>query len=197
VNDMLSEIREAAIAAAGAQRNARPAAQAIGRDLPASLPGQPGYRERIPPPDGPAIGEVGPDGTVRPPEVPVVDPSPFPSPGLTAAAGAPTLSTRRVVIYCGRRDDDFILSVETSPDEDPIYNRKFNVELLLCVLDVVRSLGVRIVDRTGGELKSYEIALRARDEQAPARAGAGEEGGGAEPSGGSPLAFHPHAERTG
>lgn len=168
--DPLSDIR-----AAAAQARNRPATPpGAAQVLPGSLPGQPGYTSRIPPPDGPAIGEVADNPVPYAMDVPAI-PVPIPQIG-SLMAGAPP--PRRVVVYCGR-GEDFIVSVEESQDDDALFSKRYSLETLMPILDVVRALGIKVIDRTGGELQSHEITLRASREQGPARAatnGAGSKG---------------------
>lgn len=141
--------------------------------IPASIPGTPGYNDRIPPPDGPAIGEV-PDGMLLPEQYSV-------EAALAAQQGtAPTMpgaapmmsSARRVVVYCGRGDEEFILCVETpGDDEETLLSKKFQVTELLALLEVVRALGTKVVDRTGGELTTYAISNEQSRGETPTRIG--------------------------
>lgn len=187
--DPLAQIRADAQNAIAAQRSARPS-QAPGNVLPGSLPGQPGYNNRIPPPDGPAMGEV-PDGSgTASPESQFAG---LPYAQQAVPAGLLPVSPRRVVVYCGR-GEDFVVSVEESADDEAIYSKKYDLSTLMPILDVVRALGVKVIDRTGGELASYEGNLRSRPAQRAAGPPANGKAGPREPSNWEEVPFDAGAE---
>lgn len=182
--DPLSQLRAQAMNRPAAP----PGAQQV---LPGSLPGQPGYNARIPPPDGPAMGEVDQAG------VPLIAETPNPYMSLQqAVAGVPPPSPRRVVVYCGR-GDDFVVSVEESAEDEALYSKRYDLATLMPILDVVRALGIKILDRTGGELQSSEITLRSGRNQGPTRTPTNSSGGEGERSDWSTVPLHQSAESTG
>lgn len=80
--------------------------------------------------------------------------------GLASPAAS---AQRRVAVYVGR-GDAFVLKVEENPpDWDDVYTRKMSREQVLLVLPVLRVLGIKIKDLTGGELDDQlaEDRLRA------------------------------------
>lgn len=75
--------------------------------------------------------------------------------GLASPAAS---AQRRVAVYVGR-GDAFVLKVEENPpDWDDVYTRKMSREQVLLVLPVLRVLGIKIKDLTGGELDDDQLA---------------------------------------
>lgn len=161
----------------------RPATPTDGREalpggvIPGSLPGQPGYASKIPPPDGPAIGEV-PDAPIAYSVDGQAAPLPYPTYGQPQAG--PISLARRVMIYCGR-GEDYVVSVEESAEDEALYSKRYSLSELMPILEVVRALGAKVVDRTGGELQANAIAFRSHQEQGPSRAPTRGEGSQGQP----------------
>jgi hypothetical protein len=116
-------------------------------------PGDPGYYDRIPPPEkleSSAAAAPAPE-----PAAPVKS---------EAQAALPAPALTRLGIYVGR-GEDFIVAVETAPEWDSESSRKVGGDLLLKMLPILRELGIKVVDKTGGELAVLEMEHRAQSTQ--------------------------------
>ena len=174
-----------------------PTSSGQGRDLHglAMNPGSPSYRERIPKPPCHKCGEdhfpgreydhpwtpepvavhdepVSATSMVRRPQVIDVEP----------AASTPTV---RLAVYVGR-GDAFVVAVEESPDWDTVESWKVPDSEVIQILKVVRALGVKVADKTGGELTSlgmHDASQHAQDNDR----------GATRPGGGGPRRSRPAA----
>lgn len=119
-------------------------------DLSAA-PGTPGYYAKLASSTRPAPDPVPPQASilllpnttgtaVGPPLV-----------GVTAAES----SSKRVAIYVGR-GEDFVVAVEEAPEWEAVDQWKLAPGILLALVPILRALGVRYVDRSGGEFKALE-----------------------------------------
>lgn len=82
-------------------------------------------------------------------------------PSKTSTSGVPPVLTpstvhggagdRRVFITCGR-GDSFVLAVEEGPEWEAVWQAKYDLQTVLAILPILRALGTRILDRSGGEL---------------------------------------------
>jgi hypothetical protein len=95
--------------------------------------------------------KVGNAGLVIVPSGPQASAAVPPTP---PAAGASAPSSKRVSIFPGRGDDDYILVVERreADDWEDDYKRKLPGNILAYFLPVLRALDVKLKDRTGGDL---------------------------------------------
>lgn len=100
-----------------------------------------------------------------------------PAPRTPEDAASPGGGSRRVFITCGR-GDSFVVAVEEGPDWDACWQGKFGAQTVLAFLPILRALGVKILDRTGGELTAAGMEMadgalgqsRPKAEPAPAQA---------------------------
>jgi hypothetical protein len=150
----------------------------------AMVPGSPGYTARIPRPPCHRCGEDHFPGreydhpwTQEPVTVhdePVSATSIVRRPQIIDAE--PAAPTVRLAIYVGR-GDAFVVAVESSPDWDTVESWKVPDDQVVQILKVVRALGVKVADKTGGELQSlamHDVSQHAQDyERGPARPGGG------------------------
>lgn len=139
-----------------------PGGRPVLRRLPIG-PADPGYRERIPPPE--------PDGQPLPPP-----PGPAPSPPAESAA-PPSASACRLVISFGRREGELVVGVERPPDWDIDRSYVVRAASLLEVLPLLVELGLRLKDLTGGEVFSALEEERERARVRVRRAGSAEAAG--------------------
>jgi hypothetical protein len=136
----------------------------------AMVPGTPGYNARIPKPACFTCGEdhhpnvdyghpwaaepvhdepVSASAIMRrpPPDVPVAEPSDFP-------AVQPVLQ-QRVALYVGR-GDTYVIAVEQAPDWESAQTFKVQPEQVVPLIQMARALGVKVFDKTGGDLLMLE-----------------------------------------
>jgi hypothetical protein len=124
-----------------------------------ALPTSPLYRSKIQPLPCRQCGEdhapnqtynhayLGPE-TAEP--LVVQPPEPVP-PALREHIQAST----RVAVYVGRHDL-YVVAVETSPEWESTQTFKVNDAELVVMIRMVRALGIKVVDKTGGDLASLE-----------------------------------------
>jgi hypothetical protein len=134
----------------------------------AMVPGTPGYNARIPKPPCYMCGEdhhanmtynhawepepvhdepVSASAIMRRPALDVVEPAP-----ANPLAASPQ---QRVALYVGR-GDTYVVSVETAPDWDATETFKATEGKVLPLIWMARALGVKVVDKTGGDLLMLE-----------------------------------------
>lgn len=145
-------------------------------------PTSPGYRDRIPPPAQGQVGDaisVGPNGEQR-----LILPNPE-----EQTQGAPTpapMTSRRVSLLVGR-GEDFVLCVEEPPDWESVESLKLTPDGVKIVIPILRLLGIKLVDRTAGDLALLlapkvephaQIATGQDWYENPERSGASGDGGG-------------------
>lgn len=146
-------------------------------------PGDPGWRERIPPPADARPGDVV--------SVPGSG-SQEQTASVALSAGPPAAPTdRRIVVTCGR-GDSFNLAVEVAPDWEVVDQWRFEPEQVLAALPILRALDIKIRDLTAGELAMLELEhkderVRARPAQAAAGVGPSYPGNGDLGSSGPPA----------
>lgn len=106
--------------------------------------GSAAWRARIPPPD------------------PDPGPKPAETPSLTAettanAVASSMLTTQRAAIYNSRKDNEFTLIIEQAPDWEPAEGGSWKMDgaVLQTVHRVLKVLGLKVVDRTGGDWFAY------------------------------------------
>lgn len=126
----------------------------------AMVPGTPGYNSRIPLPPCAACGEdhvptheyghpwmaqqfhdepVSAGAVSRRPVVP-----------LNATAAEP-LADVRVAVYVGR-GDTYVVAAEMAPDWETVRSFKVMPELVMPMVNLARALGIKVSDKTGGDL---------------------------------------------
>lgn len=170
-----------------------------------NFPGQPGYKAKLPKPDGPGIGEepldldmaklAETDGETHDKILGLLAQSPYPSSSDETATRTPPqiangVVAQRAAIYCGR-GESFVLMMETPPDWEPSEQWKYtDVSALIRMMDVLKAFGVRVIDRTGGELNELR-------EHAPSRTEAAPSAGTSATSEGKPAERAPAAKRGG
>lgn len=103
-------------------------------------PGTPEYNARIPPPETPTVEQVG--DLVMPNGQPMTS-----SPQQAAEHGS-----RRVAIYTPRQPDVFSIQIEEAPDWETVESFRIPEESTVHLLHVLRAIGVKIMDKTGGDL---------------------------------------------
>lgn len=108
-------------------------------------PGEPGYLDRIPPPDG--VSVVGPE------------PADLHGPGQDSGSKDRRPATMRIVLSFGRKDDQVIVGIEQAPDWDIVSSRAISEDAVKAFLPILRRL-VKVKDLTGefseGEWTSEE-----------------------------------------
>lgn len=160
----------------------------------AMVPGQPGYNERIPKPPCYKCGEdhwpnQPYDHPWEPEPAHIHDEPVQASPSFRQRTEvievAPAL---RLAVYVGR-NDLYVLSVESPPDWDAVQSFKVTDDMLLLMVRMARALGVKVYDKTGGDLVMLE--------QEDAGQHAKDNGRGAEGAGSpGPRRPGPPADRT-
>lgn len=128
-------------------------------DIP-MRPGDPGYASKIP------------EATPTSEEISQGDPAS--SWQEQAAGGAPvplppSAVHQRIAIYCGR-GDLFVLAVEEAPDWDTTYQKKMDGQMILVMRPIFKQLGVKFLDKTGGELDELSFDTAGDSNPAPSTA---------------------------
>lgn len=109
-------------------------------------PNQPGWKDKIPPPE--------PDG---------ISAQPPPSPAVVAAdpvaevAAAPLAVRHRIVVGFGPREGMFIVAVEEAPEWDVITSVRADRDEVIALLPILRTLA-KVKDMTGGDLPTVGSA---------------------------------------
>jgi len=144
----------------------------------ATTPASPGYRSKMPPPPCFKCGEDHHPNKrydhpyMQEPHVISADPQvhqmvdrvrqegalehgnqPYVNAEVREVPGTPA---KRVAVYVGR-NDTFVVAVEAAPDWDATETFKVGEKEILLVVQVVRALGVKVSDKTGGDLAALEI----------------------------------------
>lgn len=78
-----------------------------------------------------------------------------PAPAVFDTQVAASLPSHRVALYVGR-GDTYVVAVEQAPDWDAEQTFKVQPELVLPLIQMARALGVKISDKTGGDLLMLE-----------------------------------------
>ena len=65
----------------------------------------------------------------------------------------------RVAVYVGRGDDMYVVAAEAGPDWDTVRSFKVEAKNVLPMINLVRALGIKVQDKTGGDL----VALGEKD----------------------------------
>lgn len=117
-------------------------------DQLSAQPGTPGYYAKLasstrPAPDAPSSLILPDQNISMTPANPLV--------GVNATEP----SSKRVAIYVGR-GDDFVVAVEEAPEWDAVDQWKLAPNLLLALVPILRALGLKISDKSGGEFKALE-----------------------------------------
>lgn len=129
----------------------------------AMVPGTPGYNSRIPLPPCAACGEDHvPNHEYGHPwmaqqfhDEPVSAGPVSRRPQIVERAAQEAPAQLRVAIYIGR-GDTYVASVEEAPDWDSVDTYRVSGPELLLLVRMVRSLGVKVADKTGGDLVMLE-----------------------------------------
>lgn len=131
----------------------------------AMVPGSAGYNSRIPKPPCVACGEDHFPGRGYDHEwigemvhdEPVSATVRRVTPTVVEVASA---SQFRVALYVGR-GDTYVVSVESAPDWDADQSYKVEPREVLLLISLARALGVKVADKTGGDLLMLEEENRA------------------------------------
>jgi hypothetical protein len=65
-------------------------------------------------------------------------------------------SPKRVAVYVGK-NDTYVVSVEEPPDWDTVESFKVPEERVVGLVKLARALGVKVQDKTGGDLAALEV----------------------------------------
>jgi len=68
---------------------------------------------------------------------------------------APRVMTKRVALYVGK-SDTYVVAVEEAPDWDTVKSFKVSDSVVVDLIDLARALGVKVTDKTGGDLVMLE-----------------------------------------
>lgn len=132
----------------------------------AMVPGTPGYNARIPKPPCYTCGEdhhanMSYNHAWEPEPVhdePVAAAAimrrPVPDVYVPAESAVPSAS-QRVALYVGR-GDTYVVAVEQAPDWDSTATFKVVPEAVMPLVSMARALGVKVMDKTGGDLLMLE-----------------------------------------
>lgn len=135
------------------------AAEGIDFDSIPMHPGDPGWQDKVPPPDPGAAGEEPLSdmtldslsdeekrqillGRMQHQSAPEASPP---------AQQQPVDTRKRAGVYIGR-GDAFVLAMETPPDWDSEEQWKYDGPTLLQIIGVLKAFDIRVIDKTGGEL---------------------------------------------
>lgn len=130
------------------------------------VPGTPGYSARIPRPPCYQCGEdhvpnmhYNHDWQAEPVHDEPVSASAVmrrPAPAVyDVPEGASNSPSQRVALYVGR-GDTYVVAVEQAPDWDAVHTFKVEPDMVLALINLARALGVKISDKTGGDLLMLE-----------------------------------------
>lgn len=122
-------------------------------------PGDPGWTSKVPPPDkdgstADALDVLKQAAEAAAAAAPVQEAAPIAAP-----------ATKRVAIYCGR-GDQFVVAVEEAPDWDVVKSWKHDGPTAVVIQKVLLVLGVKVQDKTGGELDELRRYPTGREEAA-------------------------------
>lgn len=136
----------------------------------ANMPGQPGWRAKVQPPE--------PDETTvsTPPDEDLTQNildrmrqmAPSPGPPAPNGPGVPAIGNRIAVYYA--RAAGFVVCVESPPEWDIVQRFQYNEAEALAVVRVCRALGIKVKDTTG-ELSDGELGKDNDRAAAPPRRG--------------------------
>jgi hypothetical protein len=166
----------------------------------AMTPGTPGYSARIPKPPCYQCGEDHFSG--RPYDHSwMSEPAPIHDEPVSATAiirrpeqtVVEVTQVRRVALYVGR-GETYVVAVEEPPDWDSKWSFKVAPERVLPLILLARALGVKVADKTGGDLVMLEQEEHAREYE-KAHAGGAAAAGGAEPRRPRPDADRPEEDQ--
>lgn len=169
-----------------------------GRDLHdlAMVPGSAAYKARIPPPPCFQCGEDHVPGqsynhswTPEPPPLAQVHDEPVSASAVIRRAPVLEVESapRRVALYVGRHDT-YVVAVEEPPDWDAVNSFKVEPHQVMPLINLARALGVKVADKTGGDLFMLEQDDVGQHAQADG-------GGAAGVRGDSPRRQGPDADR--
>jgi len=144
----------------------------------ATTPASPGYRSKMPPPPCFKCGEDHQPNKrydhpwMQEPHVISADPEVHQMIDRVRQEGArehgnqpyvngevrevPTTPAKRVAVYVGR-NDTYVVAVEEAPDWDSVETFKVIEDQLLAMVQMARALGVKVQDKTGGDLAALEV----------------------------------------
>jgi hypothetical protein len=71
------------------------------------------------------------------------------------AETASNTPSQRVALYVGR-GDTYVVAIEAAPDWDAVQTFKVDPSLVLPLIQMARALGVKVSDKTGGDLLMLE-----------------------------------------
>jgi len=133
----------------------------------AMIPGTPGYNARIPRPPCYRCGEDHVPGLAYDHDWSAEPPAVHDEPVSATAIRRPAPVTydveahdttriaetpqQRVGLYIGR-DDTYVIIVERAPDWDGFESFKVNPSEVVPMINLVRALGIKVSDKTGGDL---------------------------------------------
>jgi hypothetical protein len=133
-----------------------------------ALPSSPAYRSKLPPPPCSKCGEDHIPGRTyghnwEPEPVPAALPTyeveshedQFRLWQATQSPQPPAPIDQRVGLYIGR-NGKYIIIVERAPDWDGFESFKVDEEYVVPMIRLVRALGIRVSDKTGGDLAALE-----------------------------------------
>jgi hypothetical protein len=129
----------------------------------ATNPASPSYRERIPPPPCHQCGEDHmPNRSYDHPWLPeprVISADPQVQAIVAASHASPVPTAAppptRVAVYVGR-GETYVVAVEAAPDWDATETFKVPPPQVMPLIRLARALGVRVQDKTGGDLVELE-----------------------------------------
>jgi hypothetical protein len=128
----------------------------------AMVPGSPAYRARIPRPPCAFCGEDHFPGRSYDHEwrdavhdEPVAATAVMRRPPSAEVPPTPQSSLRRVALYVGR-GETYVVSVEEPPDWDTVESFRLLPAQVLPLITLARALGVKVADKTGGDLLMME-----------------------------------------
>src|SRR4051812_30427798 len=135
------------------QAQARPSIAGVVRPtVDGMTPDDPGFRKKIPPPAPMSAIELEAiDEEKR--RQGMAAPQPAQGSGVAAQPpGVASPSTYRLLVTCSRVEGALVVGLECAPDWDVAETWTMTQESARCVARVVRALGVKIKDMSGGEL---------------------------------------------
>jgi hypothetical protein len=135
------------------QAQARPSvAGVVHPTVDGMTPDDPGFRKKIPPPDPMSPVELAAiEEEKRRRETAAGGAQSTVAAGVTTP-GVASPSTYRLLVTCSRVEGALVVGLECAPDWDVAETWTMTQESARCVARVVRALGVKIKDMSGGEL---------------------------------------------
>lgn len=120
-------------------------------------PSSPTYRSMIPPPPCAHCSEDHHPGRTY--DHPYTPESPshqqVTMPGAPPPVAPPSVTSKRVAVYVGR-GDTYVVAVEQAPDWDMTESWKVADTGVMPLIRLARAVGIKVVDKTGGDLVELE-----------------------------------------